>query len=245
MTTSTFGLVSEQICCLTKEEDNNWHGFSNLQQSMVKSSSASGRVPTGDILPRLSLENFSEAGLKQAAGWEEEEEMENNMYSLGMDFTVDPHQEEAVSVDLEGEWGEDTMISRHPGFEEPNLEYISGEVGPGGDHLNLTFKNISDQPVTIEGNTIVIQLHPRDPVDCPELVLQHPRDDLPLMVQMSDQETVKNTDSQDGDRRTSGEANEANQKMQTKAVDTTGCESEIDGTGVTGESNVYVYKTYT
>ena len=173
--------------------------------------------------------------------------MENNLYSLGMDFTVEPHQEEAVSVDLEGEWGEDTRISRHPGFQEPKLEYVSGEVGPGGDHLNLTFKNISDEPVTIEGSTIVIQLHPRDPVDCPELkprMLQHPKDDQPLTVQMFDQETGKNADVQDEDRRTSGQANEANQKMQTKEVDPTGCTSEIHDTDITGDSNVHVSNTF-
>ena len=177
--------------------------------------------------------------------------METNTYSMGMDFTLDPHQEESVSVDLEGEWGEDTVISRHPGFKEPRVRYVHGEVGPGGDHLNLTFKNISDEPVTIKGTKTVIQLHPRDPVDCPESMPkrpQDPRDDLPLTVQMFDQEACKNTDGQDEDRRTPGQANEANQKMQTKAVDTTGCKSEIHGTDVPGESNVYtkhVSNTYT
>ena len=110
----------------------------------------------------------------------------NNMYSLGMDFTLDGGMEEAVSVDLEGEWREDTVISRHPGFEEPNLVFLSGEVGDGGDHMNMCFKNISDQPVTIKGSTIVVQLHSRDPVDCPHP--QHPEDNLPLTVQMFCQE---------------------------------------------------------
>ena len=174
--------------------------------------------------------------------------MENNMYSLGMDFTLEPHQEDSVSVDLEGEWGEDTVISRHPGFEEPNLVYVSGEVGPGGDHLNLCFKNVSDQLVTIKGSTIVVQLHPRDAVDNPESLpkrSQHPGEDQPSTVQMSQEETGKNNDGQDKDRRSSGQAIEANQKMLATAVDTTGCESGIHDTDLTGDNNVYVSNSYT
>ena len=94
-----------------------------------------------------------------------EEKMEGNVYSnvynLGMDFTLEGGMEEAVSVDLEGEWGMDTVISRHSGFKEPSLVFVSGEVGDGGDHMNILFKNVSDQPVTIKGSTVVAELHPK------------------------------------------------------------------------------------
>ena len=169
----------------------------------------------------------------------------NSLYSLGMDFTLEGGMEEAVSVDLDGEWGEDTVISRHPGFEEPNLVFLSGEVGDGGDHMNMCFKNISDQPVTIKGSTIVVQLRSRDPLDCPT---QHLEDNLPLTVQMFRQETgkINDHDGQDDEgTRRSGQANEDNQEMVVKAVDTSGCESEIHGTDITGDNNMYVFKTYT
>ena len=166
----------------------------------------------------------------------------NNMYSLGMDFTLDGGMEEAVSVDLEGEWREDTVISRHPAFEEPNLVFLSGEVGDGGDHMNMCFKNISDQPVTIKGSTIVVQLHSRDPVDCPQP--QHPEENLPLTVEMFCQERGKINDQDDEGTSRSGQADEDNQEMVVKAVDTSGCESEIHGTDLTGDNNVYVFKTY-
>ena len=109
-------------------------------------------------------ENVSE-GQNQPVTSSENREMGGNVYSnvydLGMDFTLEGGMEEAVSVDLEGEWGMDTVISRHPGFKEPKLVFVSGEVGDGGDHMNILFKNVSDQPVTIKGSTVVAELHPK------------------------------------------------------------------------------------
>ena len=77
-------------------------------------------------------------------------------HSLESDFTLDPGQEDVVCVDLEGEWSEQSKIFLHPSFKNPDIRYISGEVGEGGDHMNLTFKNISDKSVTISGDTIVV-----------------------------------------------------------------------------------------
>ena len=108
--------------------------------------------------------------------------------------------------------------------------------------MNMCFKNISDQPVTIKGSTIVVQLHSRDPLDCPQP--QHPEDNLPLTVQMFCQERGKINDQDDEGTRTSGQADEDNQEMMVKAVDTSGCESEIYGTDKTGDNNGYVFKTY-
>ena len=31
---------------------------------------------------------------------------------------------------------------RHPNFLDPNIEFVGGEVGEGGDHMNITLKNI-------------------------------------------------------------------------------------------------------
>merc|ERR1712037_756665 len=36
------------------------------------------------------------------------------------------------------------------------MGFISGEVGEGGDHMNITFKNLSNQSVTIKGDAIVV-----------------------------------------------------------------------------------------
>ena len=47
--------------------------------------------------------------------------MENNTICLGTDFSLGPHQEEDIRVLLEGEWREDTVVSLHPGFDQPNV----------------------------------------------------------------------------------------------------------------------------
>ena len=64
--------------------------------------------------------------------------------SLGTDFVVEPGMEEDVCVDLEGEWREDSLVSAHPDLDIPNLEFVSGSVGEGGDHVNVTFRNTGE-----------------------------------------------------------------------------------------------------
>ena len=87
--------------------------------------------------------------------------MENQTICLRTDFSLGPHQEEDVLVFLEGEWREDTLVSQHPSFDQPNIKVV-GEVGEGGDHMYVSFKNLSAQPVTIKENTKIVQLHPRN-----------------------------------------------------------------------------------
>ena len=177
-----------------------------------------------------------------------EEKMEGNVYSnvynLGMDFTLEGGMEEAVSVDLEGEWGMDTVISRHPGFKEPNLVFVSGEVGDGGDHMNILFKNVSDQPVTIKGSTVVAELRPKNPVDCLKLSptrSQHPGADLELALHAFYQDPRKESEQKE---ETQGGATEANQTMVGKTVDTIGHESRFVGIEEPGDNNVYFSNTY-
>ena len=38
--------------------------------------------------------------------------------------------------------------SRHPDFEEADIVFVSGEVGEGGDHVNINLKNIGDKEVS-------------------------------------------------------------------------------------------------
>ena len=52
-------------------------------------------------------------------------------------------------------------MSQHPSFDQPNIKVV-GEVGEGGDHMYVSFKNLSAQPVTIKENTKIVQLHPRN-----------------------------------------------------------------------------------
>ena len=87
--------------------------------------------------------------------------MENNIICLGIDLSLGPHQEEDIRVFLEGEWSEDTVVSLHPSFDQPNIKVV-GEVGEGGDHMFVSFKNLSDQHVMIKENTKVVQLQPRN-----------------------------------------------------------------------------------
>ena len=92
--------------------------------------------------------------------------MENDTICLvGTDFSLGPHQEQDILVSLEGEWKEDTVVSRHPGFDEPNIKVV-GEVADGGDYMYVSFKNLSDHPVTIKENATVVQLHRRNQGDC-------------------------------------------------------------------------------
>ena len=77
-------------------------------------------------------------------------------HTLESDFTLEPLQEDVVCVDLDGEWSESSKIFRHPDYKNLDIEFISGEVGEGGDHMNITFKNLSNQSVTIKGDAICV-----------------------------------------------------------------------------------------
>ena len=77
-------------------------------------------------------------------------------HNLEAEFSLDPGQEDVVCVDLEGEWDEQSKIYKHPSFDDTDIKFVSGEVGEGGDHINLTFKNVSDKSVTIAGDVIVV-----------------------------------------------------------------------------------------
>ena len=91
--------------------------------------------------------------------------MVNNTYCLGTDLSLEPHHEQEILVFLVGEWNEDTVVSRHPGFDQPNIKVI-GEIADGGDHMYVSFKNLSDHPVTIKEDAPVVHLHPRDQREC-------------------------------------------------------------------------------
>jgi len=77
-------------------------------------------------------------------------------HNLEAEFSLDPRQEDVVCVDLEGEWSEQSKIYKHPDFDDTDIKFVSGEVGEGGDHMNLTFRNVSDKSVTIAGDVIVV-----------------------------------------------------------------------------------------
>ena len=77
-------------------------------------------------------------------------------HTLEAEFSLDPKQEDVVCVDLEGEWSEQSKIFKHPSFDDTDIKFVSGEVGEGGDHMNLTFRNVSDKSVTIAGDVIVV-----------------------------------------------------------------------------------------
>ena len=87
--------------------------------------------------------------------------MENFTVCLGSDFSLGPHQEEDIRVLLDGEWREDTVVSIHPDFNQPNIKVV-GEVGEGGDHMFVSFRNLSDEPVKIKQHTKVVQLQRRN-----------------------------------------------------------------------------------
>eukprot|EP00092_Neocalanus_flemingeri_P002193 GFUD01002333.1.p1 GENE.GFUD01002333.1~~GFUD01002333.1.p1 ORF type:complete len:1322 (-),score=442.13 GFUD01002333.1:282-4247(-) len=76
--------------------------------------------------------------------------------SLGTEFTLEAGTTDVVCVDLEGEWREDSRVGRHPDYDNKSLEFIKGEVGEGGDHLNVTFKNVGKETVTIGPEEVVI-----------------------------------------------------------------------------------------
>ena len=77
-----------------------------------------------------------------------------------------PHEEKDVLFCFEKKCSEDSMVSRHPCFTDLEIKVV-GEVGDGGDHMYVSFKNLTDRPVTIEKNTAVVQLHRGNQEDCP------------------------------------------------------------------------------
>ena len=57
--------------------------------------------------------------------------MEDNTYCLDSDLLLGPGQQKDIMVVLDKKWGEDTLVSRHQDFDEPEVE-VFGEVGEGG-----------------------------------------------------------------------------------------------------------------
>ena len=140
-------------------------------------------------------------------------------YSLGMNFAVEADTEEEVSVDLEGVWSEDTAVVRFPGFVDPRIVFVYGEVGKGGDHMNMCFKNISDGPVTIRGDTIVAMLQQKEPLNCDS------------QVSPTNESSSKNLQQSE----TSSEKSKQSKSSEvTGAVETSNCESNILGSVIPG-----------
>ena len=78
--------------------------------------------------------------------------------SLGTEFDLEPGAKEDVCVDLDGEWREDSAVTRHQDLDIPGLELVSGSVGEGGDHVNITFKNCSEGKITIDKDRVAITI---------------------------------------------------------------------------------------
>ena len=90
--------------------------------------------------------------------------MEDLTYCLGTDLLLGPGQQKDIMVVLDKKWGEDTLVSQHSDFDEPEVEVV-GEVGEEGEHMYVGLKNLSDSPVTLKKNTVVAQLRPRGHVE--------------------------------------------------------------------------------
>lgn len=75
---------------------------------------------------------------------------------LGTEFELEPGAQEDVCVDLEGEWKEDCLVTKHPDLNIDNLEFVSGSVGEGGDHVNITFKNNGLEKIAIDKDRVAI-----------------------------------------------------------------------------------------
>ena len=96
--------------------------------------------------------------------WQINLKMEENTYCLDSDLLLGPGQQNEIMVVLDKKWGEDTLVSRHHHFDEPEVEVV-GEVGEDGEHMYVGLKNLSDSPVTLKKNTVVAQLRPRGHVE--------------------------------------------------------------------------------
>jgi len=75
---------------------------------------------------------------------------------LETELTLSPGMTEVVCLDLDGKWRLDSKVEKHQSFQNKSLEFIKGEVGEGGDNLNVTFKNIGEETVTIGGEEVVV-----------------------------------------------------------------------------------------
>lgn len=105
--------------------------------------------------------------------------------SLSTDFPLPAKTEDVVCVDLSGVWKEDARIWRHPEFEDEDIELVSAQVGEGGDHMNITFKNKADYEVTIDGSELVV------------IVTENPEEEPPPGLaekNKSDEEKVKKSE---------------------------------------------------
>ena len=56
--------------------------------------------------------------------WQIKLEMEDNTYCLGTDLLLGPGQQKDIMVVLDKKWGEDTLVSQHPDFDEPEVEVV-------------------------------------------------------------------------------------------------------------------------
>merc|ERR1712013_890970 len=109
--------------------------------------------------------------------------------------------EDVVCVDLEGEWSESSKIFRHPDFKNKNVEYIGGEVGEGGDHMNLTFRNIGEETVTIPGDKIVIFISEDPNEKDPNLVTEVKDKSLSDQVQQGEKEERLRQEKEEKEKR--------------------------------------------
>jgi len=83
---------------------------------------------------------------------------------LDTEFTLSPGQSDIICVDLEENWSLNTKVERHPSFDNESLQFVKGEVGEGGDNLNVTFKNVGEKEVTIGGKEVVVVITEEDNV---------------------------------------------------------------------------------
>merc|ERR1719447_897658 len=44
---------------------------------------------------------------------------------------------------------------RHPDYNNEHIAFVSGCVGEGGDHVNITLKNNGEEAITIKGEEVV------------------------------------------------------------------------------------------
>ena len=60
----------------------------------------------------------------------------------------DPHKNLCGSETLPLSHLFKVQVLRHSAFTEANIQLVSGEVGEGGDHINITLKNVGHQEVS-------------------------------------------------------------------------------------------------
>ena len=61
-----------------------------------------------------------------------------------------------VCLDLEGEWREDAQVRLHPSLHLPDLFFVSGRIGEGGDHVNVTFRNSGGTFLTVRAGVAIV-----------------------------------------------------------------------------------------